>query len=257
MARGRNMIVQLVDEFVRQKRALGFKYRVQNCLLGNYAAFAQERGDTFITVDTVLEWCREAPSATQKKNRLLTIRRLAVSVHADNPLHQIPSADAFGGAVYRRRRPHIYSTAELAALRQTALCMTPTGSVRPLTFRTLITLLWVSGLRISEALALDIDDITIDGLLIRATKFRKDRLVPVHPTTRRALDHYLSLNCRKKVVEDNAVFVSTLGTRLAYSTAVSGFLEILRSTGLRAEAGQPGPCLHDLRHNSENRIIPS
>ncbi len=249
------MIGQWVDEFVRQQRALGFKYRVQSSLLRNYAAFAQARGDTFITVDTVLEWAQKAPSATQKRNRLLTVRRMAVSVHADDPRHQIPPADAFGGAVYRRRRPYIYTEAELETLQETALCMTPAGSVRPMTFYTLITLLWVSGLRICEALALDIDDITVDGLLIRATKFRKNRLVPIHPTTRCALDHYLSNNCREKMVKDNAVFISTLGTRLAYSAALSGFLEIMRSAGLRGEAGQPGPCFHDFRHSFAARSL--
>ncbi len=241
-------IRQCVDEFVAQQRALGFKYRVQNSLLTNYAAFAQKRGDRFITVDTVLDWSREAPSATQTRNRLLTVRRFALSAHADNPAHQIPPADAFGGSTYRRRRPHIYTVTELNTLRQSALCMTPSGSVRPLTFDTLIALLWVSGLRISEALALDVDDITDDGLLVRATKFRKNRLVPIHATTHCALKRYLASNSRMQVVKDNAVFVSTLGTRLAYSTAVSGFLEIIRSAGLRGSAGQPGPHLNDFRH---------
>lgn len=241
-------ILQCVDEYVALKRTLGFKYRVQSILLKNYATFAQDRGDRFITVDRVLEWSREAPSAPQKRNRLLTVRRFSLSAHADDPVHQIPPADAFGGSTYRRRRPHIYTTAELTTLRQGALCMTPSGSVRPLTFHTLITLLWVSGLRISEALALDVDDITVDGLLIRATKFRKDRLVPIHRSTHVALECYLSSDCREKVIKDKAVFVSTRGTRLAYSTAVSGFLEVIRSVGLRGTAGLPGPCLHDFRH---------
>ena len=248
-------IMQLVDEFVTQQRALGFTYRVQNCLLKNYATFAQNRGDRFVTTDRVLEWSRQAPSAAQTRNRLLTVRRFSLSVHADDPVHQVPPADAFGGSSYRRRRPYIYTTAELATLRQGALCMTPSESVRPLTFHTLITLLWVSGLRISEALALDVDDITVDGLLVRATKFRKNRLVPIHLSTRSALDRYLSSSCRKKVVKDNAVFVSTYGTRLAYSTAVSGFLEVIRSVGLRDGAGQPGPRLNDFRHSFAVRSL--
>ena len=249
------MIRQCVDEFVAQQRALGFKYRVQSSLLKSYATFAQERGDTFITVNRVLEWSAEAHSATQKRNRLLTVRRLALSVHADNPLHQIPPADAYGGSTYRRRRPHIYTAEELNKLRQAALCMTPSGSVRPLTFHTLITLLWVSGLRICEALSLDISDITDDGLLIRATKFRKNRMVPIHSSTRSALDRYLSNSCRVNVAKDNAVFVSTLGTRLAHSTAYGGFLEIIRGVGLRGGAGQPGPCLHDFRHSFAVRSL--
>jgi len=249
------MIRHCVDAFVRQKHALGFKYRVQSSLLRNYAAFAHARGDTYIVVDTVLEWSREAPSAAQKRNRFLTVRRLAVALQADNPLHQIPPADAFGGATHRRRKPHIYSEEELNTLRQTALNMTPAGSVRPLTFQTLITLLWVSGLRTSEALALDVDDITVDGLLIRATKFRKNRLVPIHSTTRSALDCYLSSSERTSISKDKAVFVSMLGTRLSYRAAYEGFLQTMRNAGLRENPGVPGPCLHDLRHSFAIRSL--
>lgn len=248
-------IGQCVDEFVARQRSLGFKYRVQSTLLKSYAAFAQERGEKFVSVDTVLEWSQQAPSAPQTRNRLLTVRRFALSAYADNSGHQIPPADAFGGANYRRRRPYVYSAEEFNLLRQSALCMTPSGSVRPLTFDTLLTLLWVSGLRICEALRLDIDDITADGLEVRATKFRKDRLIPIHPSTQSALDRYLTSQSRMQVAKGNAVFVSTWGTRLAYSTAVSGFLEIIRSAGLRKAAGHPGPRLNDFRHSFAVRSL--
>jgi integrase len=41
-------------------------------------------------------------------------------------------------------------------------------------------------MRISEALALQLDDLTEDGLIIRQTKFQKNRLLPLHATTRRS-----------------------------------------------------------------------
>lgn len=249
------MISQCVNEFVTQQRALGFKYRVQSSLLKNYAKYAEERGDLFITIKRVLEWSAEAPSAAQKRNRLLTVRRLALFVRADNPLHQIPPADAYGGSTYRRRKPHIYTRNEFTKLQQATLCMTPSGSTRPLTFYTLITLLWVSGLRISEALSLDVSDITADGLLIRATKFRKNRLVPIHSSTRRALESYLLNDCRKRVAKGNAVFISTIGTRLSYSIAIHGFIDVLRRVGLRDGVGLPGPCLHDIRHSFAVRSL--
>jgi integrase len=55
----------------------------------------------------------------------------------------------------------------------------------------LIALLASTGLRVSEALALKIADITDDGLLIRETKFRKTRLVPLHDTAAAGLRRYL------------------------------------------------------------------
>jgi len=249
------MMGQCVDTFVAQQRALGFEYRVQSSLLKNFAAYAQAQGNSFITTKTVLAWSAQAPSAAQKRNRLLTVRRLALSLYADNPLHQVPPADAFGGSTYRRRKPHIYTEQELTSLQQAAMRMTPAGSIRPLTFYTLITLLWVSGLRISEALSLNAGDITADGLLIRATKFRKNRLVPIHTSSRCALEKYLSHKLRQKSNSDSPVFISTIETRLSYSNAAQGFLQISRNVGLREGPGTRGPSLHNFRHSFAVRSL--
>ena len=75
-------------------------------------------------------------------------------------------------------------------------------SLRPWTYCTLFSLLAVTGLRISEALALTLDDVTADGLVIRKTKFQKTRLVPLHDTTQAGLDRYLT--CRRHVLSNGA-----------------------------------------------------
>ena len=77
--------------------------------------------------------------------------------------------------------PHIYSWGEIDRLIQAALQLGPSGSLKGQTYATLLALLVATGLRISEALNLRFADITPDGLLIRETKFRKTRLVPLLP----------------------------------------------------------------------------
>jgi integrase len=62
---------------------------------------------------------------------------------------------------------------------------------RSLTYYTLFGLLAATGLRISEALRLRLDDVTVDGLLVRKTKFHKSRLVPLQDSTDAALRRYL------------------------------------------------------------------
>ena len=74
--------------------------------------------------------------------------------------------------MFRRRVPYIYTPDEISRL-MAATSVLPTGSDRPLTYATLFGLLAVTGMRISEALALRLDDITTDGLVIRRTKFQK------------------------------------------------------------------------------------
>ena len=89
----------------------------------------------------------------------------------------------------------------------------PAGSMRPATYVALLSLLVCTGLRISEALALRVEDFTPDGLLMRGSKFRKSRLVPLHPTAHRRLDQYLER--RKHIAgEGRSIFISLQGTRL-------------------------------------------
>lgn len=68
----------------------------------------------------------------------------------------------------------------------------PSESIRPHTYSTLFGLLAVTGMHVAEALALHLTDVTVGGLLIRHTKFKKSRLLPLHATTRAALDDYLA-----------------------------------------------------------------
>jgi integrase len=109
-------------------------------------------------------------------------------------------------------------------------------------------------LRISEALALQIDDIRPDGLYIRETKFHKSRLVPLHPTTAKQLDLYLDRRGQVARLETH-VFVSLRNKPLRYPTVNETFLSLLRKLGLREEPGQPGPRLHDARHTFASRAL--
>ena len=75
------------------------------------------------------------------------------------------------------------------------------------TYRTLFSLLTCTGLRVSEAIQLRFDDLTPDGLVIRRTKFRKSRLVPLHETAQAGLERYLQQR-RPYAPFDDHVFVS-------------------------------------------------
>ena len=90
--------------------------------------------------------------------------------------------------------------------------------------------------------------------MIRQTKFKKSRLLPLHATTWEALDRYVSARQRFGTLND-ALFVSTTGTPPSYPTVIAIFLRLARSTGLRGQPGQPGPRIHDLRHTFAVRSL--
>lgn len=248
------MLIDDVKRYVELNRALGFKYRVQNALLNNFATFSQARGDQFVNTQSVLDWAGQAPSTAQRRNRLLTVRRFARAMRAEEVHHQIPPADAFGQVGFKRGAPYIYTAEAIATILKAATQLSPKNSIRPATYTALFALLACTGLRSSEALALRLDDVTDDGLIIRETKFHKSRLVPLHETARAGLARYLTLRHRFGTT-DRAVFVSLNGTALSYSTVITVFLSVIRAVGLRGEPGHPGPRLHDLRHTFAVRSL--
>src|SRR2546428_11621734 len=73
----------------------------------------------------------------------------------------------------------------------------PPGSLRPQPYRTLFGLLAATGMRPLEARALELHDLTQDGLIIRESTVKKSRLLPLHDTTWAALER--SLDRRRQV----------------------------------------------------------
>jgi integrase len=156
------MMRKELARYVELKRSVGFQFRCQHILLKGFVAFAAERGDRYVKMARVLEWAALAPSPAQRRSRLLTVRRFALAMHAENARHQVPARDAFGSNGFRRRSPYIYSAKEIARLIKAASELEPAATLRPVMHATLLGLLASTGMRISEALALQVDDITAE-----------------------------------------------------------------------------------------------
>jgi integrase len=141
-------------------------------MLHNFGQHAQLRGETHVPRASALAWAAEASTVRQRARRLAALIDLAKFLYAEDSRHEIPPRPLVCPNP-RRPLPHILSTEQIRQLIQAASQLGPRGSLRPFTFYALLGLLAVTGLRISEALELRIDDFTCDGLIVRETKFRK------------------------------------------------------------------------------------
>lgn len=243
----------IVERHIALHRATGHLFRKQSNLLRNYARFAEAKGEGFVRVNTALQWAGKGPSAGTRHGRLEVVRRFARLMHAENSRHEIPPAGVFGKQA-PRRTPYIYTPEEIHSLLKIAGTLGPPDSLRPKVYVTMLGLIAATGMRISEALGLRLDDITTAGLVIRRTKFRKSRLLPLHPTTCRALDSYL-VSRAKFAGADEALFISERRTSLRYGTAYATFLTLVRGIGIHPGVGKRGPRVHDLRHTFAVRSL--
>ncbi len=148
------------------------------------------------------------------------------------------------------RLPYIYSTTEISVLLAKASKLPPNSSLLPYTYNTLFGLLYTTGIRIGEALAVNLADVYLSRqrLHIRDGKFHKARWVPLSPSTCNMLRNYID----KRVAvlasaSDDPMFISLRKNRLAHSTVYSTLQRLLKECGIHTRNGM-GPRIHDFRH---------
>jgi len=242
------MLSVAVQDYIALRHATGFKCVDTQELLQSYATFATARGDEHVRLATAVAWATLGASPQRRHRRLRTVGLFAEHLRAEDLRHDAMPKDLFPSKL-RRYPPRIFTVGEIECVLELADSLKPTGSIRPLTYRTLLGLLFVSGMRISEALRLRFEDISDGGLMIRQTKFCKSRWLPLHASTLDALERYLTVR-RKLASDDDHLFVS-LRRRLplARYTVLVTFQTLCARAGITGSGGTRKPRLHDLRHS--------
>ena len=240
-----------VVDYVEMRRRLGFKLLDTNVGLIDFASFLKQRRATRITNALAMEWAQQNKTAcpAQWAKRLGFVRGFARHWSAHDSQTEIPP---YGLLPHRpgRARPYLYSDDEIRRLLHAARQLPSVHGLRGLTYHCLLGLLAVAGLRISEALNLQPEDVDLKAgvLTIRGTKFGKSRLVPIHPSTRKVLLDYASRRDRLLSKRPLTFFVSDRGNRLHSAHIRRTFYSLSRQIGLRGASDSHGPRLHDFRH---------
>jgi integrase len=254
-----NALRQALVDYLAMRRVLGYKLARAEKLLAQFLTYLEDRSENHLTTETALAWATLPAGAHRSwiSTRLSVVRRFAAHQRGVDPATEVPPADLLPGRTCRAT-PYLYSEEDIAALMTAAATLRT--SHRIATYRTLIALLAVTGMRVGEAIGLDRDDFdTISGLLtVRNGKFGKSRELPLHPSSVNALNDYLHRTDRPPWRRStSALFLSTAGTRLLYTNVQNTFHRLVCCAGLTPRSASCRPRLHDIRHNSESRIIPS
>ena len=242
---------EALADYLSVRRAMGYKLERAGKLLAQFVDYLDGIDVTTVTIEHALAW---ATLPTKGGNnwwslRLSVVRGFATYLSSIDPATEIPPSDLLPER-NKRATPYLYSEEEIAALLTATEILK--GPLRTATYRTLLGLLAVTGLRIGEAIRLNRGDLDVRAglLMVRSTKFGKDRQVPLHPTTTAALAGYLELRDRHFPHPDTtAVFISTAGTRLLYCNVNWTFLKLVDRAGLTPRSGSCRPRIHDLRHS--------
>lgn len=246
-----------VDDYLRLRRALGFKLERAGQVLPQLVAYLQAAGATTVTRELAIAWAR-MPAGAQPRHwaaRLSIARGFAAYLKTIDPATEVPPADVFAVS-YRRPTPYLWSPADIGRLLAAARALRP--PLRAATFEALFGLLAVTGMRVGEAVALERADVDLDDgvITIRAqiAKLERARLLPLHPTTTDALRRYTAE--RKRLCprpRSTAFFLSRTGTALDRSSVAETLRQITTALGLRSQTVRPRA--QDLRHTFAVRTL--
>jgi integrase len=194
-----------------------------------------------------------------RRLRFSMIRQFLLYLLRFEPATFVPDRSMGPAHTASRRIPHIFTENEIYKLIQTAYGYPARYRCRRwLLYPTLFGLLYVTGMRVSEALQLKLEDLDLRErfLRIRKAKFHKARLVPLAESTCAALKRFLIARAERgyPTVADAHLFVNDRGHRLPYSNVQLAFHVVARKAGIEVKA-RPVPRIHDLRHTAAVRRL--
>ena len=244
-----------VEDYLRLRRALGYKLERAGHLLPKLVAYLEAAGSPTLTTELAVSWAR-LPARARPNHwaaRLAVARGFARYLRTIEPATEVPPAGVFPS---RRHRPapYLWSQRDTCRLLDGARTLHP--PLRAATYEALFGLLAVSGMRVGEAVALDRDDVDLEAgvITIRHAKFDRTRLVPLHATTTAALCTYTTERDRLCPAPGSvAFFLSSAGTPLNRSDVAKTLRRITTAIGLRGATAHP--TAHQLRHSFAVRTL--
>jgi site-specific recombinase XerD len=242
-----------IQHFINLRRLSGTDYKSQARLLGYFDRFLLKQRWNIPRITREITDCyqqslsRLAPRT--RSNRFCVVRQLGEYLARSDPLGYVPEPLRVVPS-HGAHQPYIYSYSEIQALLGAASQLPPPNSLQPHTYQTLLGLLYSTGIRIGEALALNLEHFhsTERRLYIAEGKFRKARWAPLSASTCQALERYVRTRVQiRPRSPDSPLLINQRSRRLHQSTVNQTFRNLLRQCGIR-HSKHTGPRIHDLRH---------
>jgi integrase len=242
--------------FIAHKQALGYKYYTVAESLTMFDAYSESLGvdGSELTKGTVTAWVEKRPDEKPQTQcgRISSIREFAKYLNSLGVPAYIPPNGT--GARVQKYTPYIFTHAEVSKI----FAATDRQSVFPqyphshLTTPAIVRLLYGTGIRVSEALALRIKDVNLEDGHIKVidSKFGKDRLVPLSVSLTEYLRGYT-----ENVKPTTVFFPNRDGGQLTANGMYARFRRILWDSGISHGGRGSGPRLHDLRHTFSAHTI--
>ena len=248
---------ELCTDFIRYKQSIGYKYGARTVrgvrYLNRYlsSVVGQDDGDYSLDKEIVTAYIskRDNETAVTQQKREGIIRQFAIYLNSLGISAYVAPALQKGASTFT---PYIFTREQIAAVLSVTdhLGYEYRSPHYHHVYPFLIRLIYCCGLRISEALALKIEDIDFSENLLRIeqAKYNNSRLVPISESLRLALETYLGqLGYRQNF--KGHLFRTKWGTPYSSHSIYSRFKDFLQRANIPCTENGGLPRLHDLRHS--------
>jgi site-specific recombinase XerD len=247
-----NRITRQVEEYISYKQSLGYMIQVESQELRRFARYTRQvEYDGPLTAELAMRWASLQNNFTRRymARRLETVHTFAVYISAFDEDAQVPRNGVFGKA-HMRTTPYIYTDEEVLSLMRCARSLHSPDGIRAHTVAAAVGLMYATGIRVSELTSLRVVDVQLQEgcLFIHSSKFKKDRLVPLHPTVITKLLEYQVFIASKIGArnDDDYFFVTSYGHRFNMRAFEYAF-QLIRPIAFSNTAKRKR--LYDLRHS--------
>jgi integrase len=243
------------EDYLRLRRALGFKLTLHGPLLTQFIDYLDAAGAHGITTELAVSFAQLPPGVQPIvwAHRLSMVRGFARYLQTIDPATEVPPHHVFAPR-YQRPTPYLWQETELLDLMTAARHLRP--ALCALTYETIFGLLWCSGMRIGETINLRRGDVDLSAgiITVHHAKYGRSRLVPLQQSTTDALARYAASRDRLcPQPRSDAFFISSRGTTLIPQVVGRTFHHLAVKTGLHSQTKRPR--VHDLRHSFAVRVL--
>lgn len=243
-------VTQCVEAYLDHRHACGYEYASAAKLLRRFARFGGKLNISLITDDHLDDFLsRAAPSGNAWQSYYGHLRRFFAFWFGRRQVRRVPKPKLKGGAV-RIFHPHIYSRPEIRKLLDATAARLPRCRLGPETLRTIILLLYGTGIKLPDALALLDTDVDLTNATIRVGRSStfKSRVIPIGRDVKRLLKRHLHSNERSRFGPGLPLFLTKKGTSVQHSGFWRTFRRLRRIAKVERSDGAFQPRTYDLRH---------
>ena len=252
---------ELIQDFIDHKRTAGYKYESETSCLKEFDELCCSLNimSPVITKELSDIWCTKKPHESKRSShqkRVSCIRQFALYLISSGYEAYIPVNLEYIQHRKSKYSAYIFTHEEMSRIFNASNQVYPNRqSTMHLVMPVLIRLLYCTGLRVMEALKLQLKNVNLtEGtLLIENAKFNKDRLIPVSESMREVLIQYCSVMHPLHSPEDY-LFVGITREPCSHHNIYLRFREILVSAGINHAGRGYGPRIHDIRYPNLNKI---